>query len=255
MRSVCGKNILMDWVYLSPHLDDVALSCGGMVWEQVRAGNRVSIWTICAGDPAEEDLSPFAKSLHDRWGNHENSIISRRLEDLASCAILGADACHFEVLDCIYRRSPDSGYFLYDSEESLTGPIHPSDKILADRIGEDLVRLLPQGACVVCPLAAGDHVDHHLTRAAAENTTLPLFYYVDYPYVLDAPGQLAALRRDGWTAVRTRVSEQGMDAWEKAVAAHTSQISTFWDNLDEMRAELRDYRQMGVGSTLWQPPE
>jgi hypothetical protein len=46
-----------------------------------------------------------------------------------------------------------------------------------------------------------------------------------------------------------------MDAWEKAVAAHTSQISTFWDNLDEMRAELRDYCQMGIGSTLWQPPE
>lgn len=242
----------MEWVYLSPHLDDVALSCGGMVWEQKQAGERVSIWTICAGDPPGGDLSPFARSLHARWGTAHHSIAQRRWEDLDSCAILGADARHFSVLDCIYRQS-ETGDYLYDSEESLTGPVHPSDETIVEELRQDLIQSLSESSQLVCPLALGDHVDHHLTRSAAEKLDRPLWYYAEYPYVLNAKEWQAELLTHKWKSEDRKISEAGMQAWEEAVAAHRSQISTFWSDLKEMRLALRCYRQGEGGSSLWRP--
>jgi len=53
----------MNWIYISPHLDDVAFSSGGLVWEQSNAGEQVGIWTIFAGDPPVGPLSDFAEKL------------------------------------------------------------------------------------------------------------------------------------------------------------------------------------------------
>jgi len=58
----------MDWVFLSPHLDDAVLSCGGFIFELIQKGERVEICTICAGDPPPGELSPLAEMLHQRWG-------------------------------------------------------------------------------------------------------------------------------------------------------------------------------------------
>jgi len=71
------------WIYLSPHLDDAALSCGGLLWEQSQAGDEVAVWSICAGDPPPGRLSPFARSLQARWGTGSRSAAERRLGELA----------------------------------------------------------------------------------------------------------------------------------------------------------------------------
>jgi hypothetical protein len=75
-------NRVVPFIYLSPHLDDVTLSCGGLVWEQVQAGEQVEIWTICAGDPPPGALSPYAEELHHRWGYGIEAIAERRIEDI-----------------------------------------------------------------------------------------------------------------------------------------------------------------------------
>ena len=128
---------VMQWIYISPHLDDVALSCGGLVWEQTQSGDQVGIWTVCAGDPPPGPFSAFAQSLHNRWGNSRAAIEERRNEDIISCTFLGASYRHFDIPDCIYRRTEihpgepgASAEFLYPSEESLFGPLHPADETL-----------------------------------------------------------------------------------------------------------------------------
>ncbi len=63
-------------IYLSPHLDDAVYSCGGRIWQDVRRGDTVEIWTIFAGDPAGE-LSRFARELHACWGSGIE-VVSRR---------------------------------------------------------------------------------------------------------------------------------------------------------------------------------
>ncbi len=180
----------MNWIYLSPHLDDVALSVGGLLWEQSQTGEQVSVWTVCGGDPPPGDFSPFAEGLHTRWETDAQSMPVRRAEDIESCRLLGAEPVHFNIPDCIYRRSPKSGKHLYDSEQALWVPVHPDEKELAAQIAAEFAEKLPPDSQLVCPLTLGNHVDHRLTRMAAENLGEPLLYYADYPYVLKAQNLL-----------------------------------------------------------------
>ena len=47
------------------------------------------------------------------------------------------------------------------------------------------------------------------------------------------------------------VSEAGLAAWEAAVGAHVSQVSTFWLNPAARQAALRAYRDQTGGVRLW----
>lgn len=240
----------MKWIYLSPHLDDIALSCGGLVWEQSQAGAAVSIWTICAGDPPGGSLSAFAASLHARWQTQPQAAQERRQEDFLSCQQMGADYRHFTVPDCIYRRGPE-GEFLYDSEESLFGELHPQEQILAANLADQIAAGLAPEDQLVSPLTLGHHVDHQLTRAAAERLGQSLWYYEDYPYAEKASQALAALGEAGWKPVVHAVSPAGIRAWQASIAAHRSQISTFWPDLETMQSAVQRYYQQRGGICLW----
>jgi LmbE family N-acetylglucosaminyl deacetylase len=243
----------MSWVYLSPHFDDVVLSCGGLIWEQTQAGFSVNIWTICAGIPKAEPLSDFAQSLHTRWETGDQAVENRRREDSAACARLSATSRRFPILDCIYRRSEPIG-FLYTSEEALFGSLHPAEQGLIHRLSIDLGQALDPRDELVVPLALGGHVDHRLVRAAAESADHPLRYYADYPYVCRNLDQIQDLRQAGWEETLFDVSPAGLEAWQEAIAAHRSQISTFWPSLEAMYAAIYDYLDLMGGAILWKPP-
>jgi LmbE family N-acetylglucosaminyl deacetylase len=231
----------MEWIYLSPHFDDVALSCGGLVWEQVQAGQPASIWTICAGEPPAGPLSSFAQSLHDRWQTGDQAVPRRLAEDIASCQALGASWRHFNLPDCIYRPGGESGVHYYDSEESLWGEVHPGEALLIEKLAEMLDPDIPETAQLICPFALGGHVDHRLTRSVAERSGRRLWYYLDYPYVLKEPATLEALEKAGWQSITFDISNPGLAAWQASIAAHQSQISTFWYDLDTMRDAIRAF--------------
>lgn len=259
----------VEWIYLSPHLDDAALSCGGLIAAQAARGLAVEIWTVCSGDPPEGPLSPFAESLHRRWeGEPEAPGVSpgsrqvyaqRRAEDRLSCTRLGAASWHAGLCDCIYRRSPRSGEFLYASEESLSSTIHPDELSLVEDLRSQLATRFalqqaasPDAVWLVCPLALGGHVDHRLVRAAAERLELPLLYYADFPYALKAAAALEALERAGWACIEASLSPDSLQAWEEGVAAHVSQISSFWENAQTMRQAIYDYSAGMNGLHIWQ---
>lgn len=240
----------MRYVYLSPHLDDVALSCGGLVWEQSQRGEQVEVWTICAGDPPPGPFSALAQGLHQRWGTDRQTVAQRRAEDLASCELLGAVPRHFEVPDCIYRRHPETGEALYTSEESLFGRLNPVEHGLVNTLARELTQNLPAEAHLICPLSLGGHVDHQLTRAAAERLGLPLRYYADYPYVM-LYHNIDEHLPPGLEAHVFPVSSVGLANWQHSVAAHASQISTFWENEIEMKRSIRAYSERVGGVILW----
>ena len=241
----------MPWIYLSPHPDDVALSCGGLVWEQVHSGEEVSLWTICAGDPPPGRLSPFAESLQTRWGTGQEACADRRAEDLRSCAVLGAVARHFTIPDCIYRRSTKSRAALYDSEEAIYGNIHSEEATLVLRLGQLLAGTLDKSANVVCPIGVGGHVDHRLVRAAAEKCGCSLWYYADYPYVLKNETPASFLLQPGCQARLFPISDPALFGWAACIAEHASQINSFWPSLTAMRAGIEKYCRDQGGVRLW----
>lgn len=251
---LCSEyNVRVHWIYLSPHLDDAALSCGGLIWDQTSSGEAVTVLTIFAGDPPSGPLSPFAHSLHVRWETGEGAVARRREEDLKACARLLAVPRHLELPDCIYRRSPKTGEALYDSEASLGNSIHPHELSLVTALSEQF-SVQPEGAQLVSPLAIGRHVDHRLVRAAAERSGRALLYYADYPYILQDPAGLEALIRSGWEPVGFPLPDTGLEAWQEAVAAYGSQISSFWPGTDEMRQAIEAYATSRWGLSLWRRP-
>jgi LmbE family N-acetylglucosaminyl deacetylase len=244
----------MDWIYLSPHPDDVALSCGGLLWEQAKAGDRPQVWTICAGDPPPGPVSTFAAALQSRWETGAAASQQRRLEDIESCRLMRSAYRHFPLPDCIYRRGEEEGAYLYTTEESLFGPLDERETGLVEWLKAELAQGLPKGAQLVCPLSVGGHVDHRLTRLAAECLGGVPWYYADIPYILDHDDQLAQFMQTAWKETWFSISAAGMEAWEAAAAAHRSQISTFWPDLDSMQVVLRAYAWQEDGSRrvrLW----
>ncbi len=57
----------VDRLYLSPHLDDVALSCGGSIAKDREAGLRVLVVSVFSGQPDLDELGPVARGLHEQW--------------------------------------------------------------------------------------------------------------------------------------------------------------------------------------------
>ena len=243
----------MHWIYLSPHFDDVALSCGGLVWHQMQAGDVVEIWTVCAAAPdPSQPFSPFAQSLHARWGTGPASVAARRAEDIASCQVLGAAYRHLAVADCIYRGD-GLGQYYYASEDALNGPLHPDEAARAVQITQLNLEALPPDLNLVCPLSLGNHVDHQLTRLAAEQSGRRLYYYADFPYVLRQPDHLQALAQAGWQPACSPLSTLALTVWQDCVAAHASQISTFWVDEAAMRTAIAEYAAQAWAVCLWQP--
>jgi LmbE family N-acetylglucosaminyl deacetylase len=244
---------MMNWVYLSPHYDDVVFSCGGIVWEQVQSGDKVEIWTIFSGDIPPEPLTPFAQELHERWGTEGTNAL-RREEDQAACKRLGAEPRYFDLPDCIYRRIPGSIEPLVHSRKDLFAPLHPAERGLVDGLKRDLLAALPVGARLVSPLTVGGHVDHRFVRAAAEAAGTDLWFYADYPYTVmpEFKFSLQDWVKPEFKPYHCRVSAAGLTAWQDAIAYHHSQISTFWENEAQMRAEIAQYHAAGGGLTLWQ---
>jgi LmbE family N-acetylglucosaminyl deacetylase len=257
----------VEWIYLSPHFDDCAFSCGGLIWEQSSGGDNVQVWTICAGDVPAGALSQYAEEHHQRWQTGREAVELRKMEDMQAFEKIGAAYRFFPVPDCIYRRggerywavsndnnlsSEDPEGYLYTSSEAIFGSIHPAEVGLIQQLGEEFSRIMPEGVEVVCPLAIGGHVDHRLTRAAAESLGRNLWYYADFPYVMEKPGQIDLLIGDDWKKKRFEISMRGLEAWYDSIAAHKSQISTFWEDLAAMKQMLKNYVEKAGGARLWQ---
>ena len=238
-----------DWIFISPHLDDVALSCGGLVWDLVRAGHSVSVWTLVAGLPSDEDYSPFAQQIHSAWGvAGAEAFRVRREEDRAACAVMGAQVRHFDWLDAIYRRDSHTGEPIVNNDEQLFS--NPPEESLVSALTAFLSTALPQQARLVFPIGLGGHVDHQAVVQAGKRIGRAALYYADYPYVLkqfDTPD----FRTGMWKKRPHHLDEAALDAWCEAVLCHTSQLSMFWRDEDETRLALRNYLA-GGGGRLWE---
>lgn len=241
----------MDWIFLSPHLDDAVLSCGGWIHQRTQTGDAVEIITICAGDPPPGDFSPLAEELHARWGSRTGAIELRRGEDLQACRRLGASTRHLDIPDCIYRHNPATGSPLVEHNEDLFQPLPASERYLVEHIAAGLAYTFPTNCVVVSPLTIGGHIDHHLTRAAAEQIHRPLLYYADYPYVVEQENDFSARLDPAWESHALSITRSSLAAWQDAVACYRSQISTFWQDEQNMRTAIEQYWLRGGGATLW----
>jgi hypothetical protein len=82
-----------------------------------------------------------------------------------------------------------------------------------------------------------------------------LWYYPDFPYALKRDRTLVELKEKGWQEKVFSISEAALQGWVEGVEAHSSQISTFWTNLTEMRDALDAYNNLFQGIRLYKNPQ
>jgi LmbE family N-acetylglucosaminyl deacetylase len=242
-----------DTIYLSPHLDDVVLSCGGQIYKKIQAGEQVLIVTIMAGDPPVSPLSNFARGLHDRWQLGAQTVASRREEDIAALTYLGADYLHWPVPDCIYRADPASGEALYASEEALFGNVNANEADLLNSLGQ-LLETLPPHWRLLAPLTVGNHVDHQLTRQAAELWLRPKkpIYYEDYPYARQENAVVIATTPQVlWRPEIIPLADDALQAKIDATLYYKSQIGTFFADFEELSSQMNSYCFRIGGERIW----
>ncbi len=231
-------------IYLSAHLDDAVLSCGGRIWQQIQEGESVMVVTIFAGIPdVSQPPSPFVNELHQRWGAISDAVAKRKSEDREALVLLGAEAIHWEYSDCIYRREPD-GSHAYPDEDALWGPMAPSDLALLLDLRDRIAGLPAEElTALYIPMAVGRHVDHRIIRKAAEQSGRALSYYEDFPYARDAKALEEAKTGDVWKAEIVPLSQRALESRIAASACYRSQISTFWEGRDDLSKSVRAYAQ------------
>jgi LmbE family N-acetylglucosaminyl deacetylase len=200
------------------------------------------------GLPPTDELSPFAKSIHDVWKltTAEEVVRVRRAEDINAAKILGAKAVHFDFLDCIYRRGKN-GEWLYTG---ISMDPHPEDADYPSQIAEAISARLKPDDQLLAQFTVGKHVDHVLTRRAAELLGRPLHYVADIPYLFNHPEDLDP-NRAGMKETAHAVSETGVKLWQDAIEAYSSQMSMLFKSPQAMRSQISEYSNQNGGVRLW----
>lgn len=195
-------------LYLSPHLDDAILSCGGLIHAQRRAGGRVGVLTLCGGLPGRSPRSALALHYQSAWSERGDGMELRLAENSAILSAWGVRDWGCDTPDAIYRAGDGAPY--YQNRAELFGEPHIEDAASSWPVWEERVRCLAEGESsmiLYAPLGVGGHVDHELARRLGERmgeAGRQVWFYEDYPYVeLEADGVRAAQARfgsRGWTS-------------------------------------------------------
>ena len=243
---------MIDVLILSPHLDDAALSCGGLIWQLANAGNHVHILTIFAGDEPTTQLSPFAKQLHHDWKIISGQVFSsRRTEDKQSCAGMGASYEHWDFLDCIYRKDAN-GNHLYPTWQHIIGDLRLEDEPLILKLADKFQQLSPAKQ-IYAPLTVGNHADHRIIRRAAEIAYDNLLYYEDFPYALvDGALQTALVDPQAWGVTVHPLPADALKAKIAAIMSYKSQLNALFKRRSRVSKVVQEFVGKLGGERIWQ---
>ncbi len=181
----------MTTLYLSPHLDDVALSCAGGLLHARARGERVIVATVFTEGRGQA---------------------ARRREDIAALRSIGAEPLHLGFLDAPDRLHLKPGFASLVLEPEV-------ELALVSTISRQLRALLAnvRPARICFPLGVGGHIDHRTlfecaarVAATAEANGVALRFYEERPYSF-VPA-LRVLRLLELRGGRRRASPDSIDA-------------------------------------------
>lgn len=207
---------------LSPHLDDAAFSCGGLLHGLGQAGWRVETVTVFTASVGNPTGFALACQTDKGLGPEIDYMDLRRAEDAAAIAALSlAPPRHWP-----FREAPHRGY---GSAPELFRDVRGDDGIVPDltrAIRTLIAEMAPD--LILAPQAIGGHVDHvQVVRALdAAEPVAPILWWRDFPYTIrdQTPKEPLRARFAGLPEVEARSGPEGRAAKGAACAAYATQL-------------------------------
>lgn len=234
------------YLFLSPHFDDAALSCGGLIKRLTSAGERVVVITIFTADlPPDVQLSRLARRNHLSWNAGHHPFAARAVEDEKAMRVLGAEYKRLGFLDAMYRRSENGSPFY--QKRTVGVPVADADErqmisSLRMKFEELQNEFAGLDARVFSPLAIGGHVDHVLVRKSAEASWRFVYYYEDFPYAgreeSARAGPALEGKESGWKCDSLELDSEEIASRVSAALEYTSQIRGLFPSFRERIFEI-----------------
>ncbi len=208
-------------LFVSPHLDDVAFSCGGTLAAWTAAGRHCVLLTCFTASMAAPAGFALACQTDKGLAPDVDYMAVRRGEDIRAAAALGAP----EVVHLPFAEAPHRGY---NSARALFGRLRRDDQIWRD-LRDALAPHVAQADLVVVPQGLGGHVDHRQVRMALAGLAAPALAYRDTPY---------AMRERAEARPGERAEPVDLARKLEACAAYGSQIGFQFGGEQPMREAL-----------------
>jgi LmbE family N-acetylglucosaminyl deacetylase len=246
----------MRHVFVAPHPDDAALSCGGLMAALRVRGESIAIVSVYSGAGEPSALTPYQREAlgfadpGSPWAEGSLDpravIAARQDEDRRYARLVGADQVFLDLPDAVFRG--------YDDDDQLVGPPRSDDPVPVEALARALARLRPDRAYV--PLSIGGHVDHRQVRravmelAASPGSTVRdrLRFYEDFPYTLtggfegpaDLDPEVRAGLPPGFELAAEFVSIAGLiQAKLAGLHAYASQVDHLFGGTEQLAEAVR----------------
>ncbi len=224
-------------LFVSPHLDDVAFSCGGLAAVLADAGWHTVMVTVFTRSVVPAHGFALACQLDKGLDATVDYMALRRAEDREAARLL-------DFAGCRHLDLPEAPHRGYDSAPALFAGLHEDDGI-GPEVATQL-RTLEQAlrpALVLAPQGLGNHADHLQVRAAVlDAVRAPTLWYRDTPYAIrhgtDGPPPVLA----GLSVLAVPVG-QGLARKLDAACAYRTQLGFQFGGSAGTRAALHDFAQ------------
>ena len=210
-------------VFISPHADDVAWSCGGVAaaWGKTCQTTVVTVFDApppeSAGDLDSGSFVRLASTGKTRGADNDAAMDALGVRGVS----LGLDEAAYREVD---------GRRLYTSALAVRRTVHPADRAAA-QARSALAPHLTAADIIVAPLGARSHVDHTIARDAALGAAPPgarIFYYLEFPYTNEA-------HVDGF---HTCAAPCDVEAWLRAALMYSSEIAKYFIDNESFREKI-----------------
>jgi len=181
-----------DIYIISPHFDDAALSCGGLLSKLDSKANITVINIFSKAHKGPYTLS--AKKFLRVSGNFKDAtslFSARQREDKEALSAVKIKIVNLGLQDSLFRRK---------SKVSVLGKIFPEidhnyptyrwhvlkssgkNDAAVEELKKKLTRFSKKGTIALVPYGIGNHVDHRIARGVCEELFTNLILYSDFPY-------------------------------------------------------------------------
>lgn len=239
----------MNFLYISPHLDDAVLSCGGLISKVSRLNSsNVFVLNIFTGLPSEDTLSSIAKEFHKSCGLNANAIEIRKKEEIEASKKLGYTSLFLDYYESQYRLN-STGQHVYDSFDEVFEGKAEKEMDLMLSIQADIKTIMRNNHfdMVYIPKGIGNHVDHIIARKCMENIFKEklfsgvLHYYEDMPYAYQTLNNTPLKIDNTITSKLESIPSIDFNRKLEAIRLYSSQVDMLWCDSERIDKEYKEY--------------